>query len=149
MATPDQIREMIKVLQDRIYMLDYIKQIDGDLSIAEKNEYDHINQMLSLPGIIEYVNVANPEFNPHENNLINIEDVCSICLNNLEIDICRNTCGHLYHCNCINTWANISNTCPVCRAPLNLVQININHFGKKIKRNKIKLINNHIRYLKK
>ena len=146
MATPAQIREIIKVLQDRIYMLDYIEQSEGDLSIAEQNEYDHINQMLSLPGIIEYVNNAPPEFNPPESNLtVNIDDVCPICLNDLETDICKNTCGHLYHCTCISNWANRSDVCPVCRAPLNLVRININHFGK----NTLKLINNHIRYLKK
>jgi len=147
MATPAQIREIIEVLQERIYMLDYIEATEGDLSEAERNEYDHINQMLSLPNIIEHINIANPDFNPPDSNLaINIDDVCPICLDDLETDICRNTnCGHLYHCNCISYWVNRSNACPVCRAPLDLVRVNINNFGK----NTLKRINSDIRYLLK
>ena len=147
MATPAQIREIIRALQERLYMLDYIEVTDGELSEAEQNEYNHINQMLSLPNIIEHINIAQPDFNPPTSNLaINIDDVCPICLDDLKTDICRNTiCGHLYHCNCISYWVNRSDACPVCRAPLDVVRVNINNFGK----NTLNRINSHIRYLKK
>ena len=145
MATPAQIREIIRALQERLYMLDYIEVTDGELSEAEQNEYDQINRMLALPNIIEHINVANPDFNPQNSNLtVDIEDVCPICLDDLKTDICRNICGHVYHCNCISYWVNKSDACPICRAPLDLVRVNINNFGK----NTLNRINSDIFYLK-
>jgi hypothetical protein len=43
---------------------------------------------------------------------------CSIChISIINNEICRkiNTCNHIFHQNCIDTWFNRHNTCPICR----------------------------------
>jgi len=44
---------------------------------------------------------------------------CSICSGDGKEDIVRlKTCGHSYHNSCLTKWINTSNTCPLCRLPI-------------------------------
>jgi hypothetical protein len=87
-------------------------------------------------------------------------DVCVICQEPVVGEGCRVNCpaGHIYHCECINTWRNTRATntyynthwqdgCPYCRAPISqMYLVNIpegfttgfgrrrSNFGKRIKR---------------
>ena len=48
-------------------------------------------------------------------------DKCSICRENFEgRDIVRkiNSCNHIFHINCLDTWLETHTSCPVCRADL-------------------------------
>lgn len=47
---------------------------------------------------------------------------CSICLNEIDIQITTLPCNHIYHTECIEAWVEINNTCPYCRyqLPLNI-----------------------------
>jgi len=40
---------------------------------------------------------------------------CPICIEDLVENVCKVSCGHLYHRPCISPWLEINNTCPVCR----------------------------------
>jgi hypothetical protein len=57
--------------------------------------------------------------NDQSNYLINHEDdiKCSICLQYIEKNkICKKlSCGHLFHCECIDKWLSDNITCPYCR----------------------------------
>jgi len=55
------------------------------------------------------------------------EQECSICFVELGVEdegVCRLSCSHLFHHECLDRWAgrcsskNIESTCPLCRAPL-------------------------------
>ena len=44
------------------------------------------------------------------------ETSCCICFNEfIDEKICKLSCGHYYHIECINTWINHQNICPQCR----------------------------------
>ena len=42
-------------------------------------------------------------------------ETCSICLNELKSSIRILTCSHKFHQNCVNTWLEENDTCPLCR----------------------------------
>ena len=51
-------------------------------------------------------------------NLNTTEDRCCICRENFrDTDIVRkiNSCGHVFHINCVDTWLESNTTCPMCR----------------------------------
>ena len=58
------------------------------------------------------------------NDLETVEDVeigdgktCSICLEDMPGSGCsRLLCKHVFHTSCVQTWRQVSMTCPVCRA---------------------------------
>jgi len=53
-----------------------------------------------------------------DNNHEFLEEKCSICTNNYELnDILRkvNICNHVFHQKCIDIWLNDNITCPICR----------------------------------
>jgi hypothetical protein len=46
-----------------------------------------------------------------------IDHTCSICLDCIGIkDVSIQSCGHLYHPQCINEWKLVTKTCPICRS---------------------------------
>lgn len=47
-------------------------------------------------------------------------DFCSICIEKeLEKQICKVKCGHVFHMECLNQWISMSkDTCPLCRFKL-------------------------------
>ena len=54
-------------------------------------------------------------------------DECSICFEELSDgrQIClNNNCEHGYHCECIRRWLRTSNSCPLCRARVELMPLN-------------------------
>jgi hypothetical protein len=73
-------------------------------------------------------------------------EVCAICRDTLDADVCRLSCGHRLHCEC----SYHVDICPTCRAPINE---RTPQFGKRRKRKTSKrngaLIFNEIKYLSK
>ena len=157
--------EEIVIILEELYPLIY-KNIDqgDDLTNQELMQY------ITLIGRLK---VIDPEL-AKRYNLINFNAIglpsvlneCPICFE--EIDragiVCKNkNCIHYYHCSCINSWKQSSyinadgnpvlhNTCPFCRAPLDLITIKNErfHFGKiKVKKIKLKNLIKDIFYLKK
>jgi hypothetical protein len=48
---------------------------------------------------------------------INLSCECAICRDyESKTQITRLRCGHIYHKTCIEAWATINSTCPICRA---------------------------------
>ena len=43
---------------------------------------------------------------------------CPICFDDLEGECYQHTCGKLACCKCLDRWAKLAMTCPLCRAPL-------------------------------
>jgi len=43
---------------------------------------------------------------------------CTICLDKIESDAKGTLCGHVFHKNCIVSWASVKPTCPICKANL-------------------------------
>jgi hypothetical protein len=47
------------------------------------------------------------------------EDECMICLEVLEGTLCKLSCGHIYHYNCVQKWMinnkNYKNACCICK----------------------------------
>lgn len=43
---------------------------------------------------------------------------CSICLECIDDEKTKTTCGHYFHKSCLNTWLQKHNTCPVCRTQI-------------------------------
>tara|TARA_X000000368_G_scaffold340480_1_gene278737 strand:+ start:43 stop:732 length:690 start_codon:yes stop_codon:yes gene_type:complete len=51
-----------------------------------------------------------------QNRVIREPVTCSICLDNISnLDVKELYCNHKFHRNCINTWLQDNNTCPLCR----------------------------------
>ena len=44
------------------------------------------------------------------------KDLCTICLEDIEEDMSRLPCDHVYHGNCIQPWFQKNHTCPICRS---------------------------------
>ena len=50
-------------------------------------------------------------------NLITTDVDCSICLDKIthKTDYLKTNCNHEFHLSCIDHWAQINNSCPLCR----------------------------------
>ena len=52
-------------------------------------------------------------------NTKNLDNMCIICFDPIENkDSFTDTCEHTFHKKCIEDWAKLQNTCPVCRKEL-------------------------------
>jgi hypothetical protein len=49
---------------------------------------------------------------------LNIEEQCSICLENISENQHSTECGHHFHKDCIGNWRRMKNNCPNCRHQL-------------------------------
>ncbi len=63
-------------------------------------------------------NLRIPSLIPESSNIVIREPItCSICLDNItNSDKKELSCNHKFHINCINTWLQDNNTCPLCRS---------------------------------
>lgn len=80
------------------------------------------NRRLTLRDINNHTTISTyhqPEVNPEEEtDATQNEEICLICRAPFEEgDVLRrlNNCPHYFHCNCIDSWFELRNTCPVCR----------------------------------
>lgn len=47
--------------------------------------------------------------------IIQLDDVCSICYDDLDDECVETRCKHIYHGDCIGMWFYHQDTCPICR----------------------------------
>ena len=48
---------------------------------------------------------------------------CSICMSEFHVDTIVKklpNCNHIFHCDCIDAWLRMHNSCPVCRAEIKI-----------------------------
>ena len=97
------------------------------------------NQIVGLKKEIE-------EMDKRFNNFI--ENNCSICLNKLKNPVLEHNCSNIFCSNCLLTWLNKINTCPLCREDVNikkLVYVTDKKTNKKTIPNKQEMILNLIK----
>lgn len=70
----------------------------------------------------EIIFIRNNDISNNMNNYSAKE--CAICLDSLDNNIHVLNCGHVFHKECLNNWAMIKSSCPLCRRYLKS-QINI------------------------
>jgi hypothetical protein len=65
-----------------------------------------------IPPIIDISNLSQVKFDK-----LNEGELCLICYDEYKQDekITLLSCKHIYHYDCINTWVQIDNSCPLCR----------------------------------
>ena len=93
---------------------EYMNVLDSSLSriLIELDELTKIHSM-------KLYNIDMKEID--EKLCKSLKDLeCSVCLKNFEIKetICITKCNHTYHKKCIDTWFEIKDTCPNCRADI-------------------------------
>ncbi len=71
----------------------------------------------------------------NNNNSINDDNICSICLANIDKSTQKLPCNHEFHKNCIDVWLKNNASCPICRTNI-IIDI------PKLPINKIDVINN-------
>ncbi|TGZ78538.1 hypothetical protein EX30DRAFT_359766 [Ascodesmis nigricans] len=56
---------------------------------------------------------------------------CAVCKDELNVgeEVCQLPCKHVYHFDCVKTWLEAHNTCPICRSPIteNTAESNRDH----------------------
>ena len=64
--------------------------------------------------------VPNPCGELQDSHTSDKESECVFCLESFSIEgaVKRLQCGHIFHPECLNTWLQDNNTCPICRAPV-------------------------------
>ena len=67
--------------------------------IREKRD---ILQVLNLQDLLSKINV-------------NYKYICPICMNECESPVKSNSCNHIFCFDCLGTWLEINNKCPMCR----------------------------------
>lgn len=79
-----------------------------NLSLIEKPNLNQIN----FKNYLFEIELENSEIQTEH------EIFCSICMNELNsnnINVCKLSCNHLYHTECIEKWLGIKFSCPYCR----------------------------------
>jgi len=90
-----------------------LKGVLPDLEHLEsetKEKVDYNTLIDSLQESIQYLTTANRKM---ESNMEQ-EDICSICLSGENLTP-NEKCGHKFHTECLVTWLQNNNCCPVCR----------------------------------
>lgn len=86
---------------DIIKILEIIKKEKGGGDL--KKELDILSELADL---------KMKEYNRLDDNQ---NDICSICLEQLNDNITLRKCNHLFHISCLKNWHKINRNCPVCR----------------------------------
>lgn len=94
------------------------RQSETHLSVRDINRHSTISTYIPIPTSLS--GEAQEENNNGENT--ETSDICAICRAPFEEgDIIRtlNNCNHYFHCNCIDSWLELRNSCPTCRHIIN------------------------------
>lgn len=89
--------------------------MQGDLELEEETE--QVGSRLSEETIMRHIQTEN--YTPTTTSSLNEEsDICVICQGEFEYgeSIGGLHCGHKYHEQCIKTWLQQMNNCPICKA---------------------------------
>jgi hypothetical protein len=115
----DLIDERLGNIQTREQAYEYLNVLNSNISsmslsrvMYELGELDKIHSRLMK---LDNIDVKEVD----EKLCKSLEDLeCSICLKNFKVKdtICITKCNHTYHKNCSDTWFEIKDTCPNCRA---------------------------------
>jgi hypothetical protein len=142
------------------------QQVSIDSNNEQKIQLRELGNQISMEqrALIDkqqLLNRYNTEFNQSRTSMLNFRnqriareaagpqaniEVCAICRERLDADVCRLNCGHRLHCEC----SYHVDICPTCRAP---IDARTPEFGKKKKFDKrngaLQHVNNEIKYLSK
>lgn len=110
--SPDDARVFLNMLN--ALSTSPTRQNETQLSVQEINRHTTISSyaLTTLP---------REDENDEEGNAP-IPDICAICRASFEEgDVIRtlNNCNHYFHCNCIDSWIELRNSCPSCRHIIN------------------------------
>ena len=117
----DLIDERLGNIQTREQAFEYLNVLNSNISsmslsrvMYELGELDKIHSRLMKLDNIDVKEIDEKLYK----SLKDLE--CSICLKNFKIKdtICITKCNHTYHKKCIDTWFEIKDTCPNCRADI-------------------------------
>ena len=86
------------------------KEINKKLWNLTKSQLEKVCRKMKCPTGTTYEMVRNIMLP------LNQCDECAICLNDMNTEKPeKTTCGHCFHPDCLEKWAKIRNTCPICR----------------------------------
>jgi len=100
---------------------------DIEISLSEPINYHILNSIFNPSSEINTevsISIDNLLDNTHlklYNSLEEEETMCAICRIDLQQnEIIRkiNSCGHIFHHNCLDNWLKTNHTCPICRCSL-------------------------------
>lgn len=98
------------------------------MTIYKKNSKYLLVSLLFLSPILIQVKPGSIE--NIENNIIGnnkkdeIDQTCSICMDNIDSAGLSLNCNHRFHENCLRSWLEVNNTCPICRKEISLPELN-------------------------
>ena len=130
--SPIRVQQIIRRIINDVdnYILNYTSAIEFEWNGHEWN--GQLNTSEIYENIIQYenslipvLNIPSVVFDSSDKDFIasipGFHNGCSICIeqvNDKEIVKRLPKCGHMYHAECIDTWLDKNNICPVCRVAL-------------------------------
>ena len=103
-------------INDIDFEIDTTIEVNNQPVIEQEPEHSTRNQTIKI--------ISNNSIILKFDNDDDDEIICSICLEKIN-DKCNNLklkCAHIFHNDCINTWLNTNNKCPLCRIIINNYQ---------------------------
>jgi len=102
------------------YNNDVVEDIDvNNLDLSNYEDVSRLSERIGVVkvGLTDHQIQNLPFFLYKEHYKIDREDTCPICRDDWEVDqeITRLNCFHLFHKQCIGTWFKQSKKCPVCK----------------------------------
>ena len=145
-GTKDQIKEKMAKIKTKLTELEnsfYYQLTNFDVAESEfffqpnppgtkpfrrsKNKFDNADKILykiesEYDALSEQYKILEKA---SENNFVfncSKDDECLICLQELQTDFQKLSCGHCFHKGCLNTSMGINRLCPTCRMPIEYIQ---------------------------
>lgn len=124
---PLRVQQIIRRIINDVdnYILNYTSAIEVEWSGQLNTSEIYENIIGYENSLIPVLNIPSVVFDSSDKDFIasvpGFHNGCSICIeqvNDKEIVKRLPKCGHMYHAECIDTWLDKNNMCPVCRVAL-------------------------------